>query len=51
MLGVIVGSFIARYAPPDLFKIIFVVVAVLSAIRLLFASDRWKLGDEMPASR
>jgi uncharacterized membrane protein YfcA len=48
VLGVIAGSVIARYAPPDLFKIVFVVVAVASALRLLFASDRWKLGDDMP---
>ncbi len=48
VLGVIVGSYIARYAPADLFKIIFVVVAVFSALRLLFASDRWQLGTQMP---
>ncbi|UZF92873.1 sulfite exporter TauE/SafE family protein [Bosea sp. NBC_00550] len=48
VLGVIVGSWIARYAPADLFKIIFVVVALISAIRLLFAADRWKFGEEMP---
>ncbi|SEG81859.1 sulfite exporter TauE/SafE family protein [Bosea lathyri] len=48
VLGVILGSYIARFAPPDLFKIVFVVVAVASALRLLFASDRWQLGTEMP---
>jgi uncharacterized membrane protein YfcA len=48
VLGVIAGSFVARYAPPDLFKIVFVAVAVVSALRLLFASDRWQLGDDMP---
>ncbi|HEY5793466.1 MAG TPA: sulfite exporter TauE/SafE family protein [Bosea sp. (in: a-proteobacteria)] len=48
VLGVIAGSVVARYAPADLFKIVFVVVAVASALRLLFASDRWKLGTEMP---
>lgn len=48
VLGVIVGSYIARYAPADLFKIIFVIVAVFSALRLLFASDRWQLGTQMP---
>src|SRR6218665_2870519 len=41
VIGVIVGSWIARYAPADLFKIIFVIVALISAIRLLFAADRW----------
>lgn len=48
VLGVIGGSYIARFAPPDLFKIVFVVVAVASALRLLFASDKWQLGTEMP---
>ncbi len=48
VLGVIAGSYIARFAPADLFKIIFVVVAIFSALRLLFASDRWQLGTEMP---
>ncbi len=48
VLGVVAGSYIARFAPPDLFKIVFVVVAVASAMRLLFASDRWQFGTEMP---
>jgi uncharacterized membrane protein YfcA len=48
VLGVIGGSYIARFAPADLFKIVFVVVAFVSAMRLLFASDRWQLGSEMP---
>jgi len=48
VLGVLVGSWIARYAPADLFKIVFVVVAIISALRLLFAADRWKFGEDMP---
>lgn len=48
VLGVLLGSYVARFAPPDLFKIVFVLVAVASALRLLFASDRWKLGEDMP---
>ena len=48
VLGVVLGSFIARFAPPDLFKIVFTAVAVVSAFRLLFASDRWRLGEDMP---
>lgn len=50
VLGVIGGSVIARYAPADLFKAVFVAVAFISALRLLFASDRWKLGDDMPGA-
>ena len=48
VLGVLVGSYIARYAPADLFKIVFVAVATISALRLLFAADRWKFGEDMP---
>lgn len=48
VLGVLVGSYIARYAPADLFKIVFVIVATISALRLLFAADRWKFGQDMP---
>lgn len=50
VLGVLGGSFVARYAPPDLFKAVFVAVAFASAMRLLFASDRWKLGDTLPGA-
>lgn len=48
IFGVGFGSLIARYAPPDVFKAVFVAVAFASAMRLLFASDRWKFGDDMP---
>jgi uncharacterized membrane protein YfcA len=48
VLGVALGSVVARYAPADLFKAVFVAVAFVSAMRLLFASDRWKLGEDMP---
>lgn len=48
VIGVVAGSVIARFAPAALFKIVFIVVAAASALRLLFASDKWKLGEEMP---
>jgi len=48
VLGVIMGSVIARYAPADLFKTVFVVVAGVSAIRLLFGKDTWRFGTDMP---
>ncbi|GGE49700.1 UPF0721 transmembrane protein [Agaricicola taiwanensis] len=49
VLGVFIGSVIARYAPADLFKAVFVIVAGISAIRLLFGKDTWRLGLDMPA--
>ena len=48
LIGVIVGSVTARYAPERLFKIVFVMVAWSAAARLLLARDGWKLGDDLP---
>ena len=48
LLGVIAGSLIARHANANLFKGVFVAVAGLSAVRLLFARDGWKISDTMP---
>jgi uncharacterized membrane protein YfcA len=48
VVGVVLGSLIARVAPEALFKIVFVVIATFNAIRLLFVSDGWKLGDDLP---
>jgi uncharacterized protein len=49
LIGVIAGSVIARYAPPGLFKLVFVLVAGLSTARLLFGSDKWKIADSLPS--
>lgn len=48
MIGVIAGSVVARYAPERLFKIVFVGVAWSAAARLIFASDSWKFGNDLP---
>ncbi|CAH1652100.1 sulfite exporter TauE/SafE family protein [Chelatococcus asaccharovorans] len=48
VVGVCMGSLVARYAPEALFKSVFVVVAGVSAVRLLFGKDSWNLGLEMP---
>ncbi|SNT56131.1 Uncharacterized membrane protein YfcA [Tardiphaga sp. OK246] len=48
LIGVIIGSVTARYAPERLFKIVFVAVAWSAAARLLLARDGWKLGDDLP---
>jgi uncharacterized membrane protein YfcA len=46
-IGVILGSLVARYAPAALFKAVFVGVAGVSAIRLLFGKG-WKIADTLP---
>jgi uncharacterized protein len=48
LIGVILGSVIARYAPERLFKIVFVMVAYSASARLLLARENWKFGDELP---
>ncbi|WP_092140643.1 sulfite exporter TauE/SafE family protein [Bradyrhizobium sp. NFR13] len=48
LIGVIIGSVTARYAPERLFKIVFVAVAWSAAARLLLARDGWKLGNDLP---
>jgi uncharacterized membrane protein YfcA len=47
-LGVVVGSVIARYAPAGLFKLVFVCVAGVSVIRLLFGNERWRISETLP---
>lgn len=46
--GVVIGSVAAAYAPAPLFKIAFVVFATFIAVRMLFGSDRWSLGADLP---
>jgi uncharacterized protein len=46
--GVILASAIARHAPEQLFKVVFVVIAGFSAMRLLFHPDGWRFADELP---
>lgn len=48
IIGVVLGAMIARFAPAELFKIIFVVVAGFTAIRLLFGKENWHLGEVYP---
>lgn len=48
ILGVVLGSLVARFAPAELFKWVFVCVAGASALRLLFGKDSWRLADDMP---
>ncbi|MBX8802049.1 sulfite exporter TauE/SafE family protein [Ochrobactrum sp. MR28] len=48
VLGVVAGSVIARFAPAEVFKFIFILVAGVSAIRLLFGKDSWKIADQLP---
>jgi uncharacterized protein len=48
VIGVVLGSLVARYAPADLFKAVFVLVAGVSAFRLLFGKDNWVISTTLP---
>lgn len=50
VIGVIMGGFVARYAPETLFKTVFIVVASISAIKMLGARESWRLGKDTPGN-
>ena len=50
VLGVVCGAIIAAFAPSDVFKIAFIVIATFIASKFLFAGDRWNLGSELPGT-
>jgi uncharacterized protein len=50
VLGVIIGSVIAYFAPGWLFKLAFVIGGGLMAIKLLFGRESWRLGDQLPGN-
>jgi uncharacterized protein len=49
VLGVFLGAYVARYAPPSLFKIVFIAVATLTAVKLFFGGDKWRISDVLPS--
>ena len=48
--GVGIGIVAASFARPALFKIVFVVVCLFLAIRLLAGKDKWRLGETLPGA-
>jgi uncharacterized protein len=48
VVGVAVGSIAAAVAPPDLFKLAFVVIAGVIAAKLLIGRESWVLGRQLP---
>jgi uncharacterized protein len=46
--GVIGGTVLARYAPAAVFKIVFVLIALLTAVRLIFRERLPTLGQDVP---
>jgi len=48
IIGVVIGSIVASFAPTPVFKIAFLFFATFIAMRMLFGGERWKLGKELP---
>lgn len=48
VVGVAAGSAIAYVAPSAVFKIVFMVVVTVIAIKLLFGRDSWRIADDFP---
>ncbi len=47
-LGILTGAAIAGFAPSWVFKVAFIVVTGLIALRMFFGSESWRLGDTLP---
>jgi uncharacterized membrane protein YfcA len=50
LVGVLLGSAIARFAEPEVFQIVFIVVALVNATKLLAGGSGWRLRDALPAN-
>jgi uncharacterized membrane protein YfcA len=48
IIGVACSSAIAAFAPAEVMKLAFVVIASAIGLKFLFASDRWNLGGGLP---
>ncbi len=48
LAGIAIGSVIAAFAPPAVFRMAFVVIATAIAFKLLFGRDSWRLADDLP---
>ncbi len=48
IVGIAIGSTVAAFAPPAVFRMAFVVMASIIAFKLLFGRDSWRLGDDFP---
>jgi len=48
IVGVAIGSAMASFAPPAVFKTAFLLFVTFIAARMLWGGERWKLGNELP---
>jgi len=48
LAGIAIGSVTAAFAPPAVFRLAFVAIALVIAFKLLFGRDSWRFGDDFP---
>lgn len=48
VVGVLVGAFIARFAPPAVFQVVFILVAATNAFKLAFGKESWRIAPDLP---
>jgi uncharacterized membrane protein YfcA len=48
LAGIAIGSAVAAFAPPAVFRLAFVVIAGAIALKMLFAQNGWRIADEFP---
>src|SRR5215510_6795539 len=48
LAGTAIGAVAAAFAPPTVFRLAFVVIAAVIALKLLFGRDSWRLADDFP---
>lgn len=48
VVGVVCGAVVAAFAPSEVFKIAFIVIAAFIASKFLFAGDRWNIANDLP---
>lgn len=48
LVGVLGGAAIARVAPAAVFQIVFVLIAGVNAVKLLFGRDSWRMAETLP---
>jgi uncharacterized membrane protein YfcA len=46
--GIVIGSIVAAFAPPAVFRLAFVVLAGVIAFKLLFGRDSWRIAEDFP---
>jgi uncharacterized protein len=51
IIGVAGSSVVAAFAPAEVLKIAFIVIATFIALKLFFGGERWNLGTDLPGPR